>query len=235
MDTTQTTKKTVRQLAEVRGIQPGSVQRWLKRNHTLALGVDEIVPTEIAEEFMRSRQAVDMAPAPVINDRLPTPPNIPAPTSDAPFYRRQAETKQSSQPGKLTAFQRWAPIVPLPLLGIPASYGVYHFALQFVPQWVAVVEAGAFEATYIGLAAANSLPKELRGQATRISWGAVWVSVIYNTIAGALSREPELFTRLTADGGTLGGVLFWLLALVHGAPLAVLAYLVSDLHIHKRQ
>lgn len=221
---------TVKQLAESRGIQPGSVQKWLKRRHALSLSVSEEVPEGIASEFLGAQSTA------TVNGSALKPENLARlnEIASAPFYRRQAEKTAGNKDGALTTFQRWAPIIPLPLLGIPASYGVYHFALQFVPQWVAVVEAGAFEATYIGLAAANSLPKELRGQATRISWGAVWVSVIYNTIAGALSREPELFNQLqSAD--TFGAVLFWLLALVHGAPLAVLAYLVSDLHIHKRQ
>lgn len=213
---------TVKQLADRRGIQPASVQKWLKRRHAISLSPNDEVPDEIAQSFLKSTGTVTANGNGTHAEPTPTL---------APFYRRAVEKPTTS---KLSTFQKWAPIVPLPLLGIPASYGVYHFALQFVPQWVAVVEAGAFEATYIGLAAANSLPKELRGQATRISWGAVWVSVIYNTIAGALSREPELFDRLqSAD--TFGAVLFWLLALVHGAPLAVLAYLVSDLHIHKRQ
>lgn len=217
---------TVKQLADRRGIQAASVQKWLKRRHALSLSPSDEVPEEIAESFLKSTGTVS-ANGNGTHSEKPTP----QPQSLAPFYRNKAEKPTTST---LSTFQKWAPIIPLPLLGIPASYGVYHFALQFVPQWVAVVEAGAFEATYIGLAAANSLPKELRGQATRISWGAVWVSVIYNTIAGALSREPELFNRLQSED-TFGAVLFWLLALVHGAPLAVLAYLVSDLHIHKRQ
>jgi len=38
--------------------------------------------------------------------------------------------------------------LPLPMLALAASYGVYEFARLFVPMWVALVQAAAFELTY---------------------------------------------------------------------------------------
>jgi len=115
--------------------------------------------------------------------------------------------------------------LPLPMLALAASYGVYSFAALFVPFWVAVVQAAAFELTYIGLAVVQGLDNAGRRRATLISVGAVVTSVLYNTLAGLFHRNTELLASLP----------FWgecLLAVLHGAPLAWVAYLVSDLLLH---
>lgn len=112
----------------------------------------------------------------------------------------------------------------LPMLALAASYGVYDFARLFVPQWVAVVQASAFELVYIGLATAR-LSRDQQRRARAISLGAVVVSASYNTLAGYFHRRPD----------TLPGLDWWgdaVLALLHGVPLAVLAYLVADLLLH---
>jgi len=119
------------------------------------------------------------------------------------------------------------PRTPLPTLALAASYGVYSYALLFVPWWVAVVQAAAFELTYIGLAAAHDLDGGQRKRAAGISVGAVATSVIYNTLAGWFHRQPQLLE--TAHPGA------WLaLATLHGAPLAWVAYLVAQLLLHER-
>lgn len=115
--------------------------------------------------------------------------------------------------------------LPLPMLALAASYGVYSFALLFVPPWVAVVQAAAFELTYVGLAVTQGLGESQRKRATGISIGAVVASIIYNTLAGWFHAQPQLLA--TADAQA------WLcLAVLHGAPLAWVAYLVSDLLLH---
>jgi hypothetical protein len=118
------------------------------------------------------------------------------------------------------------PRLPLPMLALAASYGVYQFALLFVPWWVALVQAAAFETTYLGLAMIESETVEQRRRATAISVGAVVVSVLYNSLAGFLHRNG------------LGEVPMWgeiVLATLHGAPLAIVAYLVADLLLHKSE
>lgn len=115
--------------------------------------------------------------------------------------------------------------LPLPMLALAASYGVYSFALLFVPPWVAVVQAAAFELTYVGLAVTQGLDAPQRKRATGISIGAVAASIIYNTLAGWFQAQPQLLVDATAQA--------WLcLAVLHGAPLAWVAYLVSDLLLH---
>lgn len=115
--------------------------------------------------------------------------------------------------------------LPLPMLALAASYGVYSFALLFVPEWVAITQAAAFELTYVGLAVTQGLGEQQRKRATGISIGAVAASIIYNTLAGWFHAQPQLLVNATA--------ISWLcLAILHGAPLAWVAYLVADLLLH---
>jgi hypothetical protein len=111
------------------------------------------------------------------------------------------------------------------MLALAASWGVYSFALWFVPPWVAFVTAGAFELVYIGLAVVQLSPEQQR-RARAISLGAVVVSMAYNTLDGLAHLRPSLFEAkpLWADVA---------LALLHGVPLALLAYLVADLLLHE--
>lgn len=123
----------------------------------------------------------------------------------------------------------WRPVLaglPLPMLALAASYGVYSFALLFVPMWVAVVQAAAFELTYLGLAVLVGLDERQRARARLISVGAVVTSIIYNTLAGWFHQRPALMATASDEA--------WLmLAILHGMPLAWVAYLVSDLLLHR--
>lgn len=115
--------------------------------------------------------------------------------------------------------------LPLPLLGLAASYGVYRYALVFVPFWVAVVTASSFEFVYIGLAVYDKFSPKERQDAFYVSVGAVVTSIAYNVLDGFFHRRPHL----------LVGMQWWgdlLLSIVHGAPLAILAFLVSRLVMH---
>jgi hypothetical protein len=118
--------------------------------------------------------------------------------------------------------------LPLPMLALAASYGVYSFARLFVPDAVAVIQAAAFELTYIGLAVTRTLDSAERKRATLISVGAVVASIVYNTLAGWFHRQPQLL-----DASNAYADVTWLMfAILHGAPLAWVAYLVADLLLH---
>lgn len=123
-------------------------------------------------------------------------------------------------------YRSLAAALPLPMLSLAASYGVYTFGLLYLPIWVSFVMAASFEAVYIGLAAMELKPND-RKRASAISKGAVGVSIVYNVIAGVLHRRPEWFSDLNVWYE-------WLLAVIHGAPLALLCYLVADLVIHRQ-
>lgn len=117
--------------------------------------------------------------------------------------------------------------LPLPMLALAASWGVYSFAAAYVPQWVAIVQAAAFELTYIGLAVTRDLSGAQRRRATAISIGAVAASVLYNSIDGYFARNPASAAGLPWWAEAIGAVL-------HGAPLAIVAYLVADLLLHSQ-
>ncbi len=114
---------------------------------------------------------------------------------------------------------------PLPMLALAASYGVYSFSSMFVPLWVAIVQAAAYEVTYIGLAATDDLTEAQRSRAAKISIGAVVTSILYNTLAGLLHRNPTWLIDLWYGYE-------WGLSVLHGLPLAWVAYLVADLLLH---
>lgn len=117
-------------------------------------------------------------------------------------------------------------VLPLPMLALAASYGVYSYNLLFVPQWVALVSAAAYEMTYVGLAVVHVFDDRQRHRARLISLGAVVVSVCYNTLAGLFHREPALLEAAPLWANVI-------LSLLHGAPLAWLAFLVADLLLHR--
>lgn len=118
--------------------------------------------------------------------------------------------------------------LPLPMLGLAASYGVYSFALLYAPLLFALAQAAAFELTYIGLATLVIPNSERQRYARRISVGAVVVSVLYNSAAGFFHRNPAALSNL----GLWGEIV---LAVAHGAPLALVAYFVADLLLHTSQ
>ena len=123
---------------------------------------------------------------------------------------------------------RWRAILatlPLPMLALAASYGVYEYSRLFVPAWVALAQAAAFEMTYLGLSVVQ-VQSDQRHRARLISLGAVVVSVCYNTLAGLFHREPALLEAAPLWANVI-------LSLLHGAPLAWLAFLVADLLLHR--
>jgi hypothetical protein len=125
--------------------------------------------------------------------------------------------------------------LPLPMLALGASYGVYQFNydLQYVPQWVAIIIASSFELTYLGLSVIKDLPAELRLRARRIAQGAVGVSIIYNVLGGLFTRNPQLLTESYNWGQHTGKIILeFVLAATHGVPLALVAFLVADLVLH---
>lgn len=114
--------------------------------------------------------------------------------------------------------------LPLPTLALAAAYGVWSFQCLFVPWWVALISAASFELVYMGLAVAH-LDADARRRATLISVGAVVVSVLYNSLSALFAIRPTL----------LEGRPLWadvVLAVAHGLPLAVVAFLVADLLLH---
>lgn len=202
-------------------INPGSIRKRLVRQG-ISIGVNDRLEAEVIamlKNWYLDGQEDQPAPAP----------------------ERKPEVKPEKKPEKLNGHQfkpaakakskitlrEVLALLPLPMLGLAASYGVFYFADYFVPAWVAIAEAAAFELTYIGLAALQGLTDKQRSYATKVSLGAVAVSIIYNSLAGALHQDPQILKNLPL-------VWFWIVAILHGAPLAILAYLVADLLFHRK-
>lgn len=118
------------------------------------------------------------------------------------------------------------------MLGIAASYGVYSFSKLYVPTFFAVASAGAFELTYIGLANHAANDAEARRKAQAVALGAVLVSVLYNSIAGLLHRNTHALEQLGELSWEAQAIAEVLLAVLHGAPLALVAYFATSLVMH---
>lgn len=123
-------------------------------------------------------------------------------------------------------YQNVAATLALLTLALSAAYGVYTFQKLFVPEIVAIISAASFELTYVGLSLAK-LNKTSKTRAVVISLSAVTVSIVYNSISAFFALAPN-----TLDTST------WFVAMVlsilHGLPLALVAYFVADLIIHQR-
>lgn len=113
--------------------------------------------------------------------------------------------------------------LPLPMLALSAAYGVWQFQILFTPWYVALLSAAAFEIVYVALAFSDTHDRQ---RAAVISVAAVTVSVLYNTLSSLFAIRPELLQArpLWSDIA---------LATLHGLPLAVVAYAVADLLLHR--
>jgi DNA-binding CsgD family transcriptional regulator len=111
------------------------------------------------------------------------------------------------------------------MLALSAAYGVWAFNALFLPEPFALISASAFELVYISLSIARV---HERRKATLVAASAVAVSVVYNSMSGLFHLRPALLidTPLWAD---------ITLSILHGAPLAVSAYLVADLLLHNQE
>ncbi len=122
----------------------------------------------------------------------------------------------------------WRDVVarlPLPMLGLAAAYGVYRFASLFVPGWVAIVQAASFELVYLGLAVVQGFDDDQRRRSRYVGLGAVFVSVVYNSLDSLFHRRPDMLVSTPLWGDVV-------LSVLHGAPLALVAYFVADLLLH---
>lgn len=122
---------------------------------------------------------------------------------------------------------KWSTLLramPLLMLASSAAYGVAMFQALFVPWYVAWLSAAAFECTYALLAFVGTTDTR---RAMWLSVAAVAVSVVYNTLSSLFHIRPALLV----DRPLWSDVT---LALLHGAPLAIVAYAVASLLVHQR-
>lgn len=211
---------TIKEIAKEKGLQPDTLRRKVAAEFGLRIGINdelsERIESWLQEQEYRPRKkngkAVRKPPA---KKQRPTPTYTTKPPSK-PSGRKDAGS-----------FARLLAILPLPMLGLAASYGVFYFAAFFVPTFVAIGEAAAFELTYIGLAMIQGLDDRQQKRASVVAKAAVWVSVVYNTLAGVMHQQPAWFDHMHPAA-------VWALALIHGVPLAVLAYQVANLLLHRK-
>lgn len=164
-------------------------------------------------------------PVPAPDPKPPKPPKAdPKPAKAKPKPDPQINHEREKETESRTAVVMAT--MPLAMLGLAASFGVYHFAQNFVPMPFAIAEAAAFEVTYISLARLRFLSTAQKQQAERVAMGAVFVSVVYNSLSAWSYINPTLFNSLDWS-------IQLILSITHGLPIAILAYQVSRLNIEK--
>lgn len=201
---------TIKKLSAKTGLTPDAMRRRLKRDLGATVGIND----PLSEDLQRYLLA---------GSRKGKRNGSSKPTRQTTIKPQPAKPTQS---GAKWAF--WLSILPLPMLGLAASYGVFYFSAFFLPTPVAIAEAAAFELTYIGLTALRGLSEYQAKRAQVVAKAAVIVSVAYNSLAGVMHLQPGWFENLAPAW-------VWVLGIVHGAPLAILAYQVAILLLHQNQ
>lgn len=83
-------------------------------------------------------------------------------------------------------------MLPTPMLGFASSYGVYAFNSYFVPGWVAIAMAAAYELTYVGLASYTALNEKQKEIGLKISYDAAMISFMQNGLVGLAHIQPSV-------------------------------------------
>jgi len=126
-----------------------------------------------------------------------------------------------------------APRLAIVALSLVSAYEVYRFLLWFLPEWLAMIGASAFELVYIALVVIPYGDDKQKGRGTNLSRVAVAVSVVYTFIAGYSHLDPE-WMRWVATGRDWLAITFKLIiTALHAVPLATMAYSVSGLVLHE--
>lgn len=117
--------------------------------------------------------------------------------------------------------QKYITVLPIALLALSASYGIYSFSLLFVPWYIAGITALAFELTYCTLVFIDS------AKVKPVSIMAVIVSVLWNVGHSMFVLYPASVEMIYNSL-----LLSFVISVIHGLPLATLAYLVAEVSLH---
>lgn len=209
---------TANQIAEKTDVKPTTIVRFCKRNRiTLPdgtrIGVNDPLPKQVVTKYLPLNGS--------------TPPKEEKTAPRKPSVRTEQIRSKANNSAK-PDWARIAAVLPLPTLGLVASYGVFSFARIFVPWPMAAMEAISFEVVYIALAAVKGLDEDQQKRARQISVGALVVSALYGSLAALFHRMPQVLDQLDF-GFDLA------LSILHGFPVPLLAYLVATLLIHRKK
>ena len=120
-------------------------------------------------------------------------------------------------------------MLPTPMLGFASSYGVYAFNSYFVPGWVAIAMAAAYELTYVGLASYTALNTKQKDIGLLISRDAAWISFAQNGLVGLAHIQPSVMGY--SNWGALALAINVPLAALHAAQVWI-AYRTANFTLH---
>lgn len=120
-------------------------------------------------------------------------------------------------------------MLPTPMLGFASSYGVYAFNSYFVPGWVAIAMAAAYELTYVGLASYTALNTKQKTIGLLISRDAAWISFAQNGLVGLAHIQPSVMDY--SNWGAWALAINVPLAALHAAQVWI-AYRTANFTLH---
>ncbi len=217
---------TIQEIAEVKAIDPQSVKKAI---HRIMKDPANLERFDIPEDFVPNGGQLPEKLADRLLKKKVRKTREKTPVNEVPEleFEKPVKTPRPLKKTRIPAFGLWLIRLAVACLGFRASFGVYTFAAELVPWPIALIESCSLELTYIGLTFITLDDKDGR-RATWIALGALLVSVLYNTLASALMQDRQIFQNLT-------GFWYWLVSVLHGAPLSILAYLVSDMLFHRNK
>lgn len=230
--------ETVQQLADRTGIKANTIQKALRNFRTNSpdeaekMGLNQ--SAKIARSLQLSPELAAMVSKPKTKGRKPTRINQSLPIYPVTLNgtEQPAQKPKQFQPAQkqrkdwktfwaglnLANFGIFMIRLSIFALGARASWGVFYFAHLLDPLPVAILEAFSLEFIYIGISL-TPLDKIGGKRAGLIAFFALVVSILYNVLASAQMEHPGIFEDLT-------GPRFWLMAFLHGSPMAILAFIV---------
>lgn len=233
---------TIKEIAPRLNVQPGSLQKRLKRKG-IHFGLNDQLPSDVLNMLVGETSASLTTPSNV--DSIKEVPNSAykakteaKPTKKVSIFEvlnsmPKTKAQEKAPPVKFNKLAFFFARLPLAMLGLGASFGVYHFSSHFAPDVFALIVGASFELVYIGIANFKNLNPSQKERASKVAAGAVAVSVVFNIISACMYVCPNWFDFTGDDFFTK--ITVWTLAIVHGVPMAILNYQYASLVIHSEK
>lgn len=228
--------ETIRELADRTGMKANTIQKILRNfrdkhpGPASVMGIDK--DTKIALSLPLSSNLVESllkskpkGRKPKTTPAMPAGPELPAngtsnhPPKPKPIKTGPAPAGWIGNLWKSANLKNFG-VVMIRLsifsMGTRASWGVFSFSALLDPLPLAIIEACSLELIYIGLTFAP-VDDDGKKNVLWVSASALFVSVLYNVLASAHQQSPGIFENLDSW-------LFWVMAFLHGSPMAILNF-----------
>lgn len=228
---------TYEQICEKDGVTIAAIKKRLQRaalanpgeNFTTTFQPGDEIPENILSVLQKRSASGPKPVAEPLIDHQPEPGHNGTLTqAKAPRPRQQKAAAQEKPVSSARSFLSSVTLsAVLPVMGIPAAYGVYQYVSYFSPGWVSAVYCTGFELVYISVSLQRDLTADTLRKAQALSIAAFLLSVIYNVFADIIRVE---------FGGNIMNCDYWLrilLYILHGAAAPIISYYYAVIMISR--